>query len=232
MGYAWKDQQSLTRWLQRLLYLSLAIDVLQLTDEARQRHAFSGLIAQGIETASAAQATDHADLWSSSFVTVPLVCATLLIFVVAATWIYRAAGNLRALDVQGLKVSPGWAVGWYFVPIANLWKPYEAMKEIWQASTRPQQWQGAAVSPVLPLWWTLWLLDVVIPWITTGMGFHADATSKWLLGNAALMISSLNGIPQNLLFIWLVGQIWKMQSGHSISAASRMRDAGITAPGT
>jgi Domain of unknown function (DUF4328) len=33
--------------------------------------------------------------------------------------------------------SPGWAVGFYFIPVVALWKPFLAMKEIWSASEAP-----------------------------------------------------------------------------------------------
>jgi len=52
-------------------------------------------------------------------------------------WIYRANSNARQLGAQGMKFSPGWSVGFYFIPILWFWKPYQAMKEIWQASKAP-----------------------------------------------------------------------------------------------
>jgi hypothetical protein len=46
----------------------------------------------------------------------------------------RANRNARALGATGMRFTPGWCVGWYFVPIMNLFRPYQAMKEIWMAS--------------------------------------------------------------------------------------------------
>ena len=34
-------------------------------------------------------------------------------------WIHGSAVNARRLGAGGLDVSPGWAVGWYFIPFAN-----------------------------------------------------------------------------------------------------------------
>ena len=67
----------------------------------------------------------------------------------------RANRNARAFGAP-LSNSPGWAAGWFFVPIAFWWKPYYAMKEIWQGSdpdpaVNPLQ---ARVSALLPWWWT------------------------------------------------------------------------------
>src|SRR5688572_5676802 len=40
--------------------------------------------------------------------------------IVVGMWIYRAHANLSDAGVDGLEFTPGWAVGWYFIPIANL----------------------------------------------------------------------------------------------------------------
>lgn len=67
-------------------------------------------------------------------------------------WTFRAAHNLRALGALALKTTPGWAVGWYFVPIANLWKPYQAGIEIWQASQSPFSIERRSAPAYLKAW--------------------------------------------------------------------------------
>ena len=58
-------------------------------------------------------------------------------------WIYRVARTMRALGGRGTSRSrqAGRSAG-IFVPIANLWKPYQAMSEIWRASRNPRGWQN------------------------------------------------------------------------------------------
>src|SRR5207245_6095156 len=77
-------------------------------------------------------------------------------------WIYRGNLNVRALGAEGMTFTPGWSVGWYFVPIAHLWKPYQAMKEIWKATQNPHAWATQEVGPVVIRWWTLWLLSNIL----------------------------------------------------------------------
>jgi len=86
-------------------------------------------------------------------------------YVVFLMWMYHAAKNVRAFGQQGLEHSPGWCVGWWFIPIANLFKPYTAMREIWRASdpetVGPQakvRWSAAPVGPLLALWWSAHLI--------------------------------------------------------------------------
>jgi Domain of unknown function (DUF4328) len=68
-------------------------------------------------------------------------------------WVYRANKNGRALGAQGMKYSPGWSVGWFFVPIASMFVPYWILKEIWQVSSpNPDgRWRRTTVSPLLAL---------------------------------------------------------------------------------
>src|SRR5262249_5743282 len=64
-------------------------------------------------------------------------------------WIYRLNKSLSVLSSVPKKFSPGWSVGWYFVPLANLFKPLEAMRETWTVVHR-----GAPVSGfILGVWW-------------------------------------------------------------------------------
>jgi hypothetical protein len=95
------------------------------------------------------------------------LAARVTSWVAVCVWTYRAAANLPALGRYGMANTPGWCVGWYFVPFANLVKPVQAMSEIWRASD-PESGEGAWLSsrstPLLALWWGPYLLAGVIAW--------------------------------------------------------------------
>ncbi|HKX76949.1 MAG TPA: DUF4328 domain-containing protein [Novosphingobium sp.] len=76
---------------------------------------------------------------------------TSVVFI--AMWLYRAHANLVAAGVDGLEFSPGWSVGWYFIPIANLFKPFQAMRELWTNSHNIADGFGAEAPHQLSLWW-------------------------------------------------------------------------------
>ncbi len=85
--------------------------------------------------------------------------------VVFCTWMYRSYANLRELGVRGLRYSPAWAAGAFFVPILNLWRPCQIAQEMWRASS-PQldeedgpRWQRTSGSGIVGGWWTFWLLS-------------------------------------------------------------------------
>ena len=87
--------------------------------------------------------------------------ARLILFVAAAIltlrWIYLANLHARAVGADDMMVRPGWAVGWFFVPLLNLVMPFIAMRELWKASVNPRDWQAESASLLVPLWWAFWI---------------------------------------------------------------------------
>lgn len=81
-----------------------------------------------------------------------LYLATLVIYLVLfMMWIHRTNRNAHVL-APNLEMSPAWAVGWFFVPIASLFKPFEGVEQAWRISTDPTRWK-ALDTPVLLRWW-------------------------------------------------------------------------------
>lgn len=87
-------------------------------------------------------------------------------------WTYRLDTNLRAFGVAGLTVTPGWAAGYFFIPIVNLYKPYQIFSEIWQASDpgpAPREgraWQTLKAPALVGFWWAFWLASGVAERLT------------------------------------------------------------------
>lgn len=105
----------------------------------------------------------------ASLVEIPARLATIVLFLV---WLYRVYGNLSPLKALNLEFSPGWAVGWWFIPFANLIKPYQAVTEAWRESDPDYSEDfGYLTSSVenpwiFPVWWGFWILGNVFARIT------------------------------------------------------------------
>jgi len=76
--------------------------------------------------------------------------------------------------------TPGWYVGWFFVPIANLWKPFQAMSFIRDNS---QNLAGKTMGNALGLWWTFWIISTITDRISTNLykadTFDGYVTASW-----------------------------------------------------
>jgi len=103
-------------------------------------------------------------------------------------WVHRAHKNLRPLGAQGLEFTPGWAVGWFFVPFLCLYKPHQVMCEIWAASDpmymtlQRVNWRRLSGAAFVGLWWAAWLLCQITGLITRQLSRHSDDGIPSLIG--------------------------------------------------
>jgi hypothetical protein len=68
-------------------------------------------------------------------------------------FVYRATKNLDLANARGLTISPAWAVGWSFIPFANLFMIYKVMADIWRYSRDPEK--GRYDPPaIFAIWYT------------------------------------------------------------------------------
>jgi hypothetical protein len=131
--------------------------------------------------------------------------------VLVAMWIHRAHANLHEAGLSvDLDFTPGWAVGWYFIPIANLFKPYQAMRELWNASTTRGESFSASAPAAINAWWATWIIGNIISNISTRMSLSADAEISALSATFGA-ISSLVIIPCAWLLIGLIRDITAAQ---------------------
>jgi hypothetical protein len=103
-------------------------------------------------------------------------------------WKYRLTANLFTLKGRQ-SVTPAGAIYWYFVPVAFLWKPYEAMRNLFAAHA-PANMQGLALT-----WWLLALLATLIGpvvfFILVGNGVRTVSDAQiYVYGTLAINIFS------------------------------------------
>ncbi len=68
-------------------------------------------------------------------------------------WIYRFCRAAHARSEIPLSVSPGWTVGYFFIPIANLFMPYRGIQQAYRACADPEYWGDTKSSSLILLWW-------------------------------------------------------------------------------
>lgn len=75
---------------------------------------------------------------------------------------YRLMKNAHALGSDREELtSPGWAVGWYFIPFANLVMPVRAVGQIWRTTFahRGEPDKGAGV---IGFWWGAFIISGIV----------------------------------------------------------------------
>lgn len=107
-------------------------------------------------------------IWFVAIGLISLVKFPVYVFAVVTflMWIYRCYTNLPPLRSDNMEFSPGWAVGWWFVPFANLVKPFQAVRTLWSESDPDFDPNHGFLSHVqagapgfMALWWAAWLLS-------------------------------------------------------------------------
>jgi hypothetical protein len=79
--------------------------------------------------------------------------------VIWLVWQHEVTANLWARGFPGLRTTPGWAVGWWFVPFANLVMPFLAVREVDRRSST----DGTVRTDrgLVGWWWAAYLLSTV-----------------------------------------------------------------------
>lgn len=93
-----------------------------------------------------------------AIVSVLYVILLLLSFFLIGRWFFVSSKINHLLGVEGLNFSPGWSVGWYFIPFANLVMPYRSLKETFKASFNSEEWQNNKVPYDFPIWWATFII--------------------------------------------------------------------------
>jgi hypothetical protein len=155
----------------------------------------------------------------------------LLIVVITAVpwiaWFKRAYGNLPALGVREPRLSPGWAVGAWFVPFLNLVYPKQIADDLWRSSdpTLPPQaeplWRAKSVHAVLHWWWATWLFSAAAAWIGAGLSGGEDLTIDELQTAAIFVtLSDLAAMIAGILAIRIVRVITARQEARAAALAA------------
>ena len=105
------------------------------------------------------------------------VLAVIVAGIAVLRWIYLTSRNAQALG-PAMTVTRGWAVGWFFVPIANLWKPFQAVSETWQVSADPEAPDAVPIPAVLRVWWGCWIASSIISNIDFRLSMRAETAEQ------------------------------------------------------
>lgn len=149
----------------------------------------------------------------------------LLIFastaIVFLNWKNRAYKNLRSLKSHRLEFTSAWAVGCYFVPFINLFKPLNIMKEIWKASDpefvskdniENKDWKKAESSSLLTLWWTFFLFNNAFSYISLQSFRRLNTLQQYYDFGIYSIISDVFSIISCVCLIVLANKITKRQN--------------------
>jgi hypothetical protein len=148
--------------------------------------------------------------------------ATAIVWLV---WQHQATANLWARRYPGLKTRPGWAVGWWFIPVASLWMPLVTMLELDRRSTPDGSRRSA--SPLLGWWWAVYV-GVVVPVIglvAVAMPKLVDALQRLPNGNGPVDVDVSAAAHAGAPWVLAYGIVYAVAAALAILVVRRIDDA-------
>ncbi|WP_424406700.1 DUF4328 domain-containing protein [Pasteurella sp. PK-2025] len=141
----------------------------------------------------------------------------ILLGVIILSWIYRAHRFVHtSVNATEIKFTDAACVVYFFIPIANLFMPYKAMKETWLASESPEAWQKKPTPITLIVWWLVWLLRINLGFIFFLPRAEYFKDIQGINDFSALMIiDSALAISLALIFSLVVLQVERIQNKNS-----------------
>ncbi|GAA0374117.1 DUF4328 domain-containing protein [Streptomyces blastmyceticus] len=136
--------------------------------------------------------------------------ATAVVFII---WFHLARINAEYFAQDICTMGRGWAVGAWFVPVANLWLPYRVAREVWQASaqsTPDGSWRKVSHAPV-KAWWFLLVGSLAVDKIGSTFYKHADSANALRQASAVVMVSDLLSVAAAAFAILFVRKLTAMQ---------------------
>ncbi|MEU8586389.1 DUF4328 domain-containing protein [Streptomyces sp. NPDC048664] len=123
-------------------------------------------------------------------------------------WFYRVRVNAEVFDQSAHSKARGWAIGGWFVPVANLWFPRRVTLDIWDAST---PWGRRPSHALVNAWWGLWILSLAADRAAFTADRHAKTPSELHHAAGTMLFSDSVDIVSALLAIALVLRLTRMQ---------------------
>lgn len=166
-------------------------------------------------------ATAAADIATTEMLLGLLVIAYLFLLLLPAgvcwcLWQARSHRRLQSLRPQAaFRTTPGWGVGSWFVPVANLWVPFRAVADLWRNSAPPGASGPEPTPPDVGRWWTLFVgvpvgllvLSFVVGFVLAAGG-NAPAEATLIRADTMVnLLTSVSWVAAAWVVIRLVGGI-------------------------
>ena len=141
-----------------------------------------------------------------SIITVSNLLLIILSIVFFIMWFRRAYYNLHQLPWNNARHTEGWAAGSWFVPILNLWWPYQIMMDIWNGTqnTLRERLGDPRPAAIVGWWWTLHLITSFYDNIAARIGWDSDDVGSLITSTKMDIIGEVLSIPAILITIIMI----------------------------
>ena len=196
--YSYKDPSGLSKLVIAMLIIGALLDVAE---------AFSSYLEYEllVSVKEGAQVTEEMADANDNRQGVIGLSQTILFIITAiffGKWIYRISWNAHYFSSSPQRHSPGWAVGYYFVPIVSLWRPYQALRDAYEAfidSTRDHK-----DNLIFPLWWFAWIVSSFLGTMLLKSSMRAEELDELIQASLITVGSDSFNVFLDVIALFLV----------------------------
>jgi hypothetical protein len=200
-----KSNEQRAKYAILFIWIVLAMAILNFVSSYMQLDLLQTVANGGDVSDEVAEANDSRERAAGIFYTIVSVISAITFIL----WFRRAYYNLHQ-KVRPLALSEGWAAGSWFVPIVNLFRPYQIMKEIYVETKKLFNRHGLServgyTTRYLDWWWTLWVISSLIGNIVFKFAFrNAETVDDYILVTVGQMISGILEVPLALITVKVI----------------------------
>lgn len=210
-SYAFRDCSGRVHLLRTLLWIGAGVALVAVVSGLMDIDLLSEMIAGRSVSAAEANASE----FRQGLLSVTGFILFLATFVVFLMWLHRTSSNARTLATGPMRFTPGWSVGWFFVPIMNFWRPLQVMKELWRVSQEGTKYPRP--TGVVVVWWLLWLAAGILSRIGGRMMLQAmrgpeeSMVVKLQFASSIDLVSQVVRVASCIMSVVLVSGVFRMQ---------------------
>ncbi|MQX48232.1 DUF4328 domain-containing protein [Sinorhizobium medicae] len=219
-----------SKWLTRLFCLIILVDVVGIASSYGQHRLldqFETALAVNDTMLAAAESNDLRQQVVAGLQVFLWICA----MIASLTWIRSANQSARARGAVGMRFTPNWSIGWYFIPIASLWMPYQAMKEIWQAGRGGDAWKEDQVPDFFPIWWFVWLFNIFVSKAVLRNTLNTETIAELKHATVIAVASDAASIVLYLMFLSVVREVCRRHTSDPSKESDYNRPMQESLPG-
>ncbi|WP_043712156.1 DUF4328 domain-containing protein [Corallococcus macrosporus] len=139
----------------------------------------------------------------NGLIAIPTLLTMLTTMVLYLRWLRLSVRTANALGLSN--ESTGWATFCWFIPLANLVKPFDVVRELWQGVGGDPRRKAQ-----LTAWWATWILGNILTNISTLLA-GADTAGATTLGTS-LIIGLLSEGLSVAAAVLCIRVIWDIES--------------------
>lgn len=127
--------------------------------------------------------------------------------------IHRLTANANALGLP-TENTPAWAVGWWFVPIANFYKPYQHLMDL-MIKTAHGGADTGRLGRVMLIWWLAWVIHNIVTSITEKLLGEPTTINDVVITSSVTIVQELIGVAVLFGYYFVLRGLTELQEMRS-----------------